>query len=136
VPDGSGGLWATGLDINPGGFSNLYHLANGHWTTVSPPEGVFSQAQENLTWIPGTRSLWGTAAGFTSKGNYGVLIKYGPLASSTAPERAQGAPCRLDRGAVCATREGGTCRRPRSERETQRAGDRVRGRGSGLGRGW
>jgi hypothetical protein len=96
VPDGSGGLWATGLDINPGGFSNLYHLANGRWTTVSPPEGVFSQAQENLTWIPDTRSLWGTAAGFTSKGNYGVLIKYGPLASSTAPERAQGAPCRLD----------------------------------------
>jgi hypothetical protein len=77
VPDGSGGLWATGLDINPGGFSNFYHLANGHWTTISPPGGVFSQAQENLTWIPGTRSLWGTAAGFTSKGNYGVLIKYG-----------------------------------------------------------
>jgi hypothetical protein len=78
VPDGSGGLWATGVDINPGGFWNFYHLANGHWTTVSPPEGVFSQAQENLTWIPGTRSLWGTAAGFSNKGDYGVLIKYGP----------------------------------------------------------
>jgi hypothetical protein len=77
VPDGSGGLWTTGVDINPGGFWNLYHLTDGHWTTVSPPEGVFSHAQEYLTWIPGTRSMWGTAAGLTNKGNYGVIIKYG-----------------------------------------------------------
>jgi hypothetical protein len=77
VPDGSGGLWATGVDINPGGFWNFYHLVNGRWTTVKPPSGIFSQVQENLTWIPGTRSLWGTAAGLTNRGNYGVLIKYG-----------------------------------------------------------
>ena len=26
VPDGSGGLWATGVDVNPGGFNLFYHL--------------------------------------------------------------------------------------------------------------
>jgi hypothetical protein len=78
VPDGSGGLWATGVDINPGGFNLFYHLTRGHWTEVNPPTGMWDQQPENLTWIPGTRSLWGTATGLSNKGNYGVLIKYGP----------------------------------------------------------
>ncbi len=78
APDGSGGLWATGVDINPGGFNLFYHLTDGHWTQVDPPAGLWDQAPETLTWIPGTRSLWGTATGLTHKGEYGELIKYGP----------------------------------------------------------
>lgn len=78
VPDGSGGLWTAGLDISAGGFWNLYHLTDGHWTTVRPPAGVSSQVQEHLAWIPGTRSMWGTATRLTGKGSYGVIIKYGP----------------------------------------------------------
>ncbi|HEX4089226.1 MAG TPA: hypothetical protein VHZ33_10935 [Trebonia sp.] len=78
APDGSGGLWATGVDINPGGFNLFYHLTAGRWTEVSPPKGIWDQQPEYLTWIPGTRSLWGTATGLTNKGNYGVIIKYGP----------------------------------------------------------
>jgi hypothetical protein len=78
APDGSGGLWATGVDINPGGFDLFYHLTGAHWTEADPPAGVFDQVAEYLTWIPGTHSLWGTAAGLTSNGNYGVLIKHGP----------------------------------------------------------
>jgi hypothetical protein len=31
-----------------------------------------------MAWIPGTHSAWGTATGRTSKGDYGVIIKYGP----------------------------------------------------------
>jgi hypothetical protein len=78
VPDGSGGLWATGVDVNPGGFNLFYHLAGGRWQETRPPSGIWDQQPESLTWIPGTRSVWGTATGLTNKGNYGVIIKYGP----------------------------------------------------------
>jgi hypothetical protein len=78
VPDGSGGLWATGADVNPGGFNLFYHLTGGRWKETRPPSGIWDQQPESLTWIPGTHSVWGTAAGLTSKGNYGVIIKYGP----------------------------------------------------------
>jgi len=78
VPDGSGGLWATGVDVTPGGFNLVYHLAGGRWKEASPPSGIWDQQPESLTWIPGTHSVWGTAADRTSKGNYGVIIKYGP----------------------------------------------------------
>jgi hypothetical protein len=77
TPDGSGGLWATGVDINPGGFHLFYHLVGGRWHEVNPPAGIWDQQPETLTWIPGTRSVWGTATGLTNKGSYGVIIKYG-----------------------------------------------------------
>jgi hypothetical protein len=77
APDGSGGLWATGVNGNPGGFSLFYHLTGGRWSEVNPPAGTWDQAPERLTWIPGTRSLWGTAAGLGRKGTNGALIKYG-----------------------------------------------------------
>ncbi len=78
APDGSGGLWATGVDTNPGGFNLFYHLTRGRWHEVSPPSGIWDQQPAYLSWIPGTRSVWGTASGLTDKGNYGVIIKYGP----------------------------------------------------------
>ena len=78
APDGSGGLWATGVDINPSGFHLFYHLTRGHWTRVNSPSGTLPQAREDLTWIPGTHSLWGTATRVTHRGEYGELIKYGP----------------------------------------------------------
>jgi hypothetical protein len=78
APDGSGGLWATGVDTNPGGFNLFYHLTRGRWHEVSPPSGIWDQQPESLTAIPGTRSVWGTATALTDKGNRGVIIKYGP----------------------------------------------------------
>ena len=78
APDGSGGLWATGVDINPGGFNLFYHLTGGRWHRGEPAERDLDQQPESLTWIPGTHSVWGTATGLTNKGNYGVIIKYGP----------------------------------------------------------
>jgi len=77
VPDGHGGLWADGIDINPGGFWYLYHLARGHWTQFTPP-GVFIHSPEELTRIPGTRSVWATGSNFSAKSYYGVILKYGP----------------------------------------------------------
>jgi len=77
VPDGAGGLWATGIDINPGGFADFYHLTGGHWTQADNPAGVWNHAPENLTWIPGTRSLWGVAQGVTATGLDTVILKYG-----------------------------------------------------------
>jgi hypothetical protein len=77
APDGSGGLWATGVDDNPSGFSLFYHLTGGRWNEVRPPSGILDQQPESLTSIPGTHSVWGTATGLTDKGSYGVIIKYG-----------------------------------------------------------
>jgi hypothetical protein len=77
VPDGHGGLWADGIDINPGGFWYLYHLVRGHWTQFTPP-GVNTHAPETLTWIPGTRSVWAVGSTNNAKGFYGVILKYGP----------------------------------------------------------
>ena len=78
APDGSGGLWATGVDINPGGFHRFYHLSGGRWKQVSPPSGIWTQQPESLTWIPGTHSVLGAATGLTRKGTDGAIIKYGP----------------------------------------------------------
>ena len=78
APDGSGGLWAIGLDVNPSGFNLFYHLTGGHWTEVNPPAGTLTQAPETLSWIPGTHSLWGTATSLNRKGTDGEIIKYGP----------------------------------------------------------
>ena len=78
VPDGHGGLWAVGADINPSGFWFFYHLVRGHWTQFTPP-GVIPQYAEELAWIPGTRSVWATGISFNAKGDFfGVLLKYGP----------------------------------------------------------
>jgi len=78
VPDGSGGLWATGADDNPGGFNLFYHLSGGRWREASLPGGIRDQQPESLAWIPGTDSVWGTATGRTGKGSDGAIIKYGP----------------------------------------------------------
>ena len=77
VPDGDGGLWADGIDINPGGFWYFYHLTRGHWTQITPP-GVDTHSPEILTQIPGTRSVWATGSSFSAKGYFGVILKYGP----------------------------------------------------------
>ncbi len=76
APDGNGGLWADGIDINPGGFWFLYHLAAGHWTQYTPP-GVNTHSPTPLTHIPGTRSLWAVGSAFGQKGFSGVILKYG-----------------------------------------------------------
>lgn len=77
APDGSGGLWATGIDINPAGLWLLYHRTGSHWTVTGLPAGVDPHAQKTLTWIPGTRSLWGTASTFGTAGSRAVILKYG-----------------------------------------------------------
>ncbi len=77
VPDGHGGLWADGINFNPGGFWYIYHLAGHRWTMFTPP-GVFIHSPEDLTWIPGTRSVWATGLALGGKGDFGVILKYGP----------------------------------------------------------
>jgi hypothetical protein len=77
VPDGNGGLWADGIDINPGGFWYFYHLARGRWTQFTPP-GADIHSPEILTRVPGTRSVWATGSAFNAKGYFGVILKYGP----------------------------------------------------------
>jgi hypothetical protein len=78
APDGSGGLWADGIDINPGGFWLVYHQAGGHWTSGQTLPGLDAHSPAPLTRIPGTGSLWATGAAFGPEGFYGLILKYGP----------------------------------------------------------
>ncbi len=79
VPDGHGGLWVAGTDLNFSGFWLVYHLTGGHWTDYGSLPGVIPQSGASLTWIPGTRSLWAISLSPASTGSYyGAILKYGP----------------------------------------------------------
>jgi hypothetical protein len=75
--DGHGGLWADGLNANPGGFWQLDHLAGSKWTTVTLPAGVWTQSPLTLTRIWGGSSLWATAQGISDKGTKALVLKDG-----------------------------------------------------------
>jgi hypothetical protein len=73
----NGGKWAAGK-IPSAARNPPERLGD---VTVAGPGGARVRCTvrlESVAWIPGTHSAWGTAAGRTSKGNYGVIIKYGP----------------------------------------------------------
>ena len=65
APDGSGGLWATGVDRNPSGFNLFYHLTGRHWTEVNPPAGTLPQAAGEPDLDPRDPLAWGTATGLS-----------------------------------------------------------------------
>jgi hypothetical protein len=77
APDGSGGLWADGINANPSGFWLLYHLSGGHWTNVSLPSGVWPQSPLTLTGIRGSKSVWATAQSISAQGGKALILKYG-----------------------------------------------------------
>jgi hypothetical protein len=78
APDGNGGLWIDGINVNPSGFWLIYHLSGGKWTSVPLPSGVVPQSPLALSWIRGTASLWATAQGFGAQGIKTLILKYGP----------------------------------------------------------
>jgi hypothetical protein len=69
--DGQGGVWLSLADIsNPADQkSYLLHYRSGRWTRVPVPttSGYRVIGQVALSWIPGTRSLWGAAEEFNVK---------------------------------------------------------------------
>jgi hypothetical protein len=76
--DGHGGIW---LATAKGAGSDLVlwfdHYSRGRWTRTTVPSRAGEQPQlDNLTWIPGTRSLWGTGSvNFANNGE--AILKYG-----------------------------------------------------------
>ena len=60
--DGHGGLWLAAVGPKPNYPSYIYHL-NGKWTRHSVPavKGTNVGGVTELSWIPGTRSVWATA---------------------------------------------------------------------------
>jgi hypothetical protein len=76
--DGHGGIW---LATAKGAGSDLVlwfdHYSGGRWTRVKVPSQRGEQPQlDNLAWIPGTRSLWGTGSvNFANNGE--AILKYG-----------------------------------------------------------
>jgi hypothetical protein len=73
----NGGKWAAGK-IPSAARNPPQRLGD---LTVTGPGGARARRTvrlESVAWIPGTHSAWGTATSRTSKGSYGVIIKYGP----------------------------------------------------------
>jgi hypothetical protein len=76
--DGHGGIWlvtADGTGNNPTQWFD--HYTGGHWTRVRVPSRAGEQPEmDNLSWIPGTRSLWATGGvDFANDGE--AILKYG-----------------------------------------------------------
>jgi hypothetical protein len=83
--DGHGGVWLSLADIsNPADMkSYLLHYLNGRWTRVPVPttSGYEVVGPVTLSWIPGTRSLWGAAEEVNAKSPKSnpklLILKYG-----------------------------------------------------------
>lgn len=78
--DGTGGLWmqATGGSYSKTVFY-LYHYGHGRWTRqIVPAKPGLTTLLGELTWIPGTRSLWATGTLSAAAGVFGAILKYGP----------------------------------------------------------
>jgi hypothetical protein len=84
--DGHGGVWLSLANISDPAHAKYYllHYLNGRWTRIlvpaTPGYEVFGSVA--LTWIPGTRSLWGTALEWNIKSPKSpakaLILKYGP----------------------------------------------------------
>jgi hypothetical protein len=76
--DGHGGLWlATAAGTGSNVTLWLDHYSGRHWTRVKVPRRDGDQpVMDNLSWIPGTRSLWATGGvDFDNDGE--AILKYG-----------------------------------------------------------
>jgi len=79
VPDGHGGLWAAGGDLQANRATRLWHFSNGRWVrarvagTRKPPILV------SLASVPGRTSVWGVGAVVTNQTPTGVIALFGPV---------------------------------------------------------
>jgi hypothetical protein len=76
--DGHGGIWLA-TAAGSGNKVTLWfdHYSGGHWTRVKVPSREGDQPEmDNLSWIPGTHSLWATGGvDFDNDGE--AVLKYG-----------------------------------------------------------
>ena len=77
VPDGHGGIWATG-----GAFGapkiRIWHLSGGAWTQSSPAFGSSQRTLFQLSAVPGTSSVWGVGVVARGKSDDGLIALVGP----------------------------------------------------------
>ena len=91
--DGHGGVWLSLMNIKDPAHAKSYllHYLNGTWTRIPVPATPGSEvvAPVTLTWIPGTRSLWGAATEWNPKSPKSpgkvLILKYGPLVAWSVP---------------------------------------------------
>ena len=84
--DGRGGVWLSLGDTSDPAHALVFllHYLNGRWTRIAVPAGAGSAVPGavELTWIPGTRSLWGAVAELNAKSPKSpgklLLLTYGP----------------------------------------------------------
>jgi hypothetical protein len=75
--DGHGGVWIQAWEGSSPSTTYLYHYGGGAWTR-QPVPGKTGRSILEMSWIPGSRSLW--AIGWLSTGSVqtGDILKYGP----------------------------------------------------------
>lgn len=78
--DGSGGLWVQVTNCsNPKTVSCMYHYGPKGWTRHAvPARPGLTTLVGQVTWIPGTRSLWAIGMLFAADEQFGEILKYGP----------------------------------------------------------
>jgi len=76
APDGTGGLWMTGVSIaSPGGWRALHLSRAGAWQRYVIPRATIVVG---LAHVPGTASLWATGTVVTTRPNAAIWA-YGPV---------------------------------------------------------
>jgi hypothetical protein len=83
APDGSGGVWLSGIAAGPKQVQLFMHWSAGKWKIFHVPNGHYMPGNvDELALIPGTRSVWATGnvygpgAGTTL--NRGTIWRYDP----------------------------------------------------------
>jgi hypothetical protein len=84
--DGHGGVWLSLMNIKDPAHAKSYllHYLNGTWTRIPGPTTAGDEVlgPVALTWIPGTRSLWGAVVEWNPKSPKSpgklLILKYGP----------------------------------------------------------
>jgi hypothetical protein len=83
IPDGAGGLWASGSEGCCGDLGPIWRYQSGQWSNpivvTHTPDGILT----SLAGIPGTTAAWGVGGDYGPKGhNYneiGVIVSYGKI---------------------------------------------------------
>jgi hypothetical protein len=75
VPDGRGGLWGVGQNVDLGRPPRLWHYSAGAWSppVKGDPQWTFMQ----LDWVPRTGSIWAIAN--SPRLTRGLILLHGPV---------------------------------------------------------
>jgi len=79
APDGHGGLWAVGGDVQSSRATRLWHFSSGRWSRASVAGSSKPLILVALAPVPGAKSVWGVGATVSKQTATGVIALDGPV---------------------------------------------------------